>query len=207
MSKSDTFLKKQLDSIGDVGKLKRRRFIGGSNQDQELWQHGGLTFGINKILYGSCDFAWYTDEKWDDPFNGKSVDKKPQLVVEATDALNTRSFGDAQIQRIHHALGPFLCNIDSVYWLRSTSNSERLQEYVAGTALFLTQYYRGRGLTSSYLITTDLVDIKNLVIALGKFGSNSKMYSKVKKEIRQKIHNIFHDYFQLYDSKSNNLNK
>ena len=196
MSKSDTVLKKQLDSIGDVEKLKRRRFIGGSTQDQELWQDGGLTFGINKTPYGSCDFAWYTDEKWDDPYNGKSVDKKPQLVVEATDALNTRSFGDAQIQRIHHALGPFLCNVDSVYWLRGTSNSERLQEYVAGTALFLTQYHQARGLTSSYLITTDLVDIKNLVIALGKFGANSREYSEVKRKIWQKMYNIFYDYLK-----------
>ena len=170
MSKSDTVLKRQLDSIGDVGKLQRRRFIGTSVEDQVLWYKGGLTFGVNKIAYGSCDFAWYTDEKWVDPYNGKSVDKKPQLVVEATDGLNTRSFGDAQAQRLHHALGPFLCNVDSVYWLRSISNSERLQEYVPGSAFFLTQYYqKERGLTSSYLVTTDIADIKNLVTALGKF--------------------------------------
>ena len=58
MSKSDTVLKKQLDSIGDVGNLKRRRFIGGSTYDQKLWQDEGLTFGINKIPYGFCHGFW-----------------------------------------------------------------------------------------------------------------------------------------------------
>jgi hypothetical protein len=197
MSKSDAILKKQLDdAIGSPGNLKRRRFISGSNQDQHLWKDGGLTFGLDGIPYGSCDFGWYTEEEWLDPFDNQIYSEKPQLIVEATDALNTRSFGDAQVQRIHHGLGSFRCNVDTVYWLRSVSDSERLQEYVPGTAYFLTNFYQKQGLTSSYLVTTDLEDIRELVELLGAGGNNSKKYKKKKKEILQTMHDYFFNFLQ-----------
>jgi|SaaInlStandDraft_2_1057019.scaffolds.fasta_scaffold21424_2 hypothetical protein len=197
MSKSDAILKKQLDnSIGSPGNLKRRRFISGSNQDQNLWKDGGLTFGINGVSYGSCDFAWYTEESWVDPFDQQPYPERPQLVVEATDALNTRSFGDAQVQRIHHGLGSFRCNVDTVYWLRSVDDSERLQEYVPGVGYFLTNFYQKHGLTSSYLITTDLEDIRELVELLGAGGNQSKKYKKKKKEILQKMYDYFYNFLQ-----------
>jgi len=197
MSKSDAILKKQLDdTIGSPGNLKRRRFISGSNQDQHLWKDGGLTFGINDIPYGSCDFAWYTEDSWVDPFNNQTYSEKPQLVVEATDALNTRSFGDAQVQRIHHGLGSFRCNVDTVYWLRSVNDSERLQEYVPGAAYFLTDFYQKRGLTSSYLVTTNLEDIRELAELLGNGGNQNKKYKKKKKEILQDMHDYFFDFLQ-----------
>lgn len=196
MSKSDAILKRQLDDIGDHGNLKRRRFIGGSNQDQQLWKDGGLTFGIDGIPYGSCDFAWYTEEKWIDPFDNKSYSIKPQLVVEATDALNTRSFGDAQIQRLHHGLGSFRCNVDTVYWLRSTEDSEKIQEYVPGAAYFMTQFYQAQGHTSSYLVTTELEDIRELAELLGNGGNQSEDYQNKKKEILQKMHDQFFNFLQ-----------
>ncbi|MGC8621994.1 MAG: hypothetical protein ACP5U0_08785 [Caldisphaera sp.] len=183
MSKSDDAMKKLLDSIGDRGKLKRRRFFGSSIKDQDPWSDGGLSFGINNVMYGSCDFAWYTEEPWEDPFTQKNTLYKPILVIEATDCLNTKSWGSAQIQRFHHALGPFLCNINSIYYLHAGPESVSLRPYLAGSAYYITKYYKTKGLNAAYLVTTDINDIKDLVDIIARYGESSK-------ECKQKLDDI-----------------
>ena len=203
MSKSDAAMKKQLDSIGDHGKLKRRRFIGGSKQDQQLWKDGGLTFGINGVSYGSCDFAWYVEKKWKDPFDKKETEQRPVLVVEATDCLNTRSYGSAQIQRFHHGLGSFLCGINSVYYLNKGPEAERLRPYLPGAAYFATQYHRSKGLKAAYLVTTDINDIECLVVLLAQYGENSKQFQQKIDEILGKMLAHFNKVFQSKRYKGN----
>lgn len=173
MTKSDDVLKRILDTIGDKGSLKRRRFIGTSRQDQEPWSKGGLSFGIDGIMYGSCDFAWFVNENWNDPFDGSISNQKPCIVVEATDCLNTRSWGNAQIQRFHHGLGPFLCGVISVYYLKKGPTAEPVRPYLTAAAFYATKYYRSKRNTAAYLVTTDINDIKELVVLLATKGENS----------------------------------
>ena len=196
MSKSDAVMKRQLDTIENPGNLKKRRFIGGSNQDQQLWKDGGLTFGINGVSFGSCDFEWYVEEKWEDPFDKKTTNQRPVLVIEATDCLNTRSWGSAQIQRFHHVLGSFLCGINSVYYLNEGPEAERLRPYLTGAAYFATQYHRSKGLKAAYLVTTDINDIQCLVVLLAQYGENSKQFQQKIDEILAKMLAHFNEVFQ-----------
>lgn len=195
MSKSDAAMKKKLDTIGDVGKLKRRRFIDSSTMDQKPWISGGLSFGKNRLMYGSCDFAWFANEKWHDPFSGKDCEQKPYLVVEATDCLNTRSWGSAQIQRFHHALGPFLCGVNAVYYLNKGPSSEQLRPYLTFAAYTATQIAHSQGQHASYLVTTELSDVKKLVILLAKEGNSGKNFQKKVNEILQNMINYFNATF------------
>jgi len=177
MSKTDTAIKRMLDDIGDQGNLKRRRFFGTSRLDQELWSNDGLSFGINGFVYGSCDFAWYADEEWIEPYKGQKCAQRPYLVIEGTDCLNTRSWGSAQIQRFHHAMGPFLCGINSVYFL----NKGRLpiRPYLPAAAYFASKYHRSLGNNASYMVTDDIQDIRDLVLTMGSSGIESEFKGKV----------------------------
>jgi len=195
MSKSDAAMKKKLDQIGDVGKLKRRRFIDSSSQDQELWSKGGLSFGINGLVYGSCDFAWFANENWHENYSNIHCKEKPYLVVEATDCLNTRSWGSAQIQRFHHALGPFLCDIDSIYYLNKGPTAERLRPYLCAAAYFATFTSRNSGNKASYLVITEIDDIKKLVKLLSQTGKNSPEFKKQVEIILEKMIAYFNKTF------------
>jgi hypothetical protein len=184
-------MKRKLDSIGDVGQLTRRRFVGSSRQDQELWSRGGLSFGFNGFVYGSCDFAWYAEEEWIDPYNGQKSYQKPVIVVEATDCLNTRSWGSAQVQRFHHAYGPFLCGINSIYFL----NRGRLpiRPYLEAAAYYATLYHRKLGNDAAYLITDDINDIRRLVVLAAKYGTRSP-------EFQQEVTRILKNMKQYFDA-------
>ena len=203
MSKSDAAMKSLLDGIGDKGQLKRFRFIESNSQEHNEWAENGLSFGINGIMYGACDFAWYTDAEWKDPFNGVVIKKKPVLVVEATDCLNTKSWGSAQIQRFHHALGPFLCNVNSIYYLNKGPNAVSLRPYLAGSAYFITKYYRDRGHKAAYMIITDINEVKELVEIIAKFGEDS---SKCKQKIDTILSNMLEYFNKTFKSEKFNGN-
>jgi len=195
MSKSDAAMKRKLDQIGDVGKLKRRRFIDSSSQDQELWSNNGLSFGINGLVYGSCDFAWYANESWQEKHSNRLCKEKPYLVIEATDCLNTRSWGSAQIQRFHHALGSFLCGIDSVYYLNKGPTAEMLRPYLCASAYFATFTSRNYGNKASYLVTTEIDDVKKLVNLLDNKGKNSPEFKKQVEIILEEMISYFNKTF------------
>ena len=57
---SDELVKRELiDSIGvEHDGLTARVFPEGSNQDQRMFDEGGLTFSYQKSNYGSCDLAY-----------------------------------------------------------------------------------------------------------------------------------------------------
>ena len=141
MSKTDDFIKSELDSIQSVN-MKKRFFLGTSSQDQKLWGEGGLTFGINGYRYGSLDFAWYKDKNWTDPYTNKVINKKPIIVVEGSDCLNTRSWGNAQIQRFHHLYGAFLSDLCAVYYLRKGEHDIRPELF--GAVSYLNKNYRNK---------------------------------------------------------------
>lgn len=191
--KTDEAMKRKLDSIGDVGELKRRRFPGSSRQDQELWSRGGLSFGFKGVLYGSCDFAWYVDNKWIDPYNGQISSKRPVIAVEATDCLNTRSWGSAQVQRFHHAYGSFLCGINSIYFL----NKGRLpiRPYLEAAAYYATLYHRKSGNEAAYLITDDVNDVRQLVVLASNYGVESRGFQEKVGKILGKMRDYFNDTF------------
>lgn len=189
-SKTDTAIKRILDDIGDQGTLKRRRFLGSSHQDQELWANGGLSFGFNGFVYGSCDFAWYSEEEWVDSYTNRRCSEKPYLAIEGTDCLNTRSWGSAQIQRFHHAMGPFLCGINSIYYLKRGSHSMR--PYLAAAAYYASIYQHSKGNHASYLVTNDIDDIRELVTKIGNSGLESK---ETKEKIVQILNNML-SYFE-----------
>ena len=173
MAKTDDIIKVELSEIGDYKNLKRRGFIGSSNHDQDLWTDGGLTFSFGGKVYGSNDFAWYIDEAWVDPSTGIRCNKKPVLVVEGTHCLNTESFGTAQIQRFHHAYGPFRNGIISVYYLRKGKHEIRhdllLAAYIAN---FVHGYKQNH---CAYLVTEEIEDIQQLVKLIGDYGETSTL--------------------------------
>jgi len=193
LSKTDTAIKRMLDAIGDQGNLRRRRFLGTSRLDQNLWSNGGLSFGLNGFVYGSCDFAWFAQEQWVDPFNGAQCDEKPYLVIEGTDCLNTRSWGSAQVQRFHHALGPFLCGVNSVYFLNRGAFSMR--PYLPASAYYASLDGRHKGNRASYLITDDINDIRDLVTIMGTSGVESTDFEAKSTEILDKMIGYFNQTF------------
>lgn len=201
MSKTDTVVKRMLDQIGDQGNLRRRRFLGTSRLDQELWSNGGLSFGVNGFIYGSCDFAWFAKEEWVDPFNGTKCNEKPYLVVEGTDCLNTRSWGSAQTQRFHHALGPFLCGINSVYFLNR--GVFPIRPYLPAAAYYASHYEHQKGNNASYLITDDINDIRDLVVIAGTLGIKSNNFKDKVDEILQKMFSYFNATFRSSHFDSN----
>jgi hypothetical protein len=80
---SDEIIKREIiDTLGYETKgIKLRIFPQSSNEDQKPFSEGGLTFGFEGVSYGSCDAAWYVDEKWVDGLNGKEINKKPVIAL------------------------------------------------------------------------------------------------------------------------------
>jgi hypothetical protein len=185
-------MKLLLDKIGDVKQVKRRRFIGTSRRDQDLWSEGGLSFGLKGVVYGSCDFAWFRDEAWEDPLTHRKCEQRPLLVIEATDCLNTRSWGSAQIQRFHHALGAFLCGINSVYFLNRGEFSMR--PYLPAAAYFASRYH-GKQANAAYMVTNDLTDIQALVHSIGEYGENSKEFHDEVERVLVNMLSYFNETF------------
>ncbi len=74
-----------------------------SDEDSILWNEGGLCFQdpVSKSNLGSNDAGWF-------------LDGLPIFIVEATFATERGQFGDGQLNRISHSLGPALNGVYGV---------------------------------------------------------------------------------------------
>ncbi|MFH1543238.1 MAG: hypothetical protein ABIE03_01765 [Patescibacteria group bacterium] len=188
MSKTDDIIKRELSSIGNTDTLKRRVYIGSSNHDQDIWAEGGLSFGINGVVYGSNDFAWFADEEWFDPFTQQIVNSSPKIVIEGSHCLNTRSWGNAQLQRFHHAYGALLNNILSIYYLKK--GQHEIRHDLMAAALSASEEH-SQDPCIRYLITDELSDIKKLV----KCYENTTDLKEIIKQIENKMLKTFNRFF------------
>ncbi len=182
---SDEMIKREIiDAFGtDYKGLSLWAFPESSNADQLVFgDDGGLTFGVNGVLYGSCDACWVKKEPWINPYNNGKTSFKPIIALEGTDALNRGSSGNAQYQRFHHALGAVKSGIIGVYYLKK--GTHKIQEDLYGMAYYATKVEKG-----VYLIINDLQDLQNLLDAvsdetrLGEYleSQQKRMYSIFKK--------------------------
>jgi hypothetical protein len=154
---ADELVKQEIfDTLGSVNKYSIRIFMQSSNKDQDLFSQGGLTFGVKGTKYGSCDAAWELPAPWVDPFDGKTYKQTPVIALEATDALNRNSTGNAQYQRFHHALGAVRGGSVGFYYLRPGIDTIRPELY--GMANFASQMESG-----NYFVTDDLNQIRRLL--------------------------------------------
>jgi len=155
---SDEIIKREIiDCLGhEINDIKLRIFPQSSNADQKPFSEGGLTFGFKGVSYGSCDAAWYVDEKWIDGLNGKEIEQRPVIALEGTDALNRNSGGNALYQRFHHALGAVKNGVVGIYYLKK--GKQRIQPDLFGMAYFASKVEKGK-----YLITDDLTVVKDLL--------------------------------------------
>ena len=185
---SDEIIKREIvDCLGYENQgIKLRIFPQSSNEDQKPFSEGGLTFGFKGVSYGSCDAAWYVNEKWVDGLNGKEIDKKPVIALEGTDALNRNSGGNALYQRFHHALGAVKNGVVGVYYLKK--GKQKIQPDLFGIAYFASKVEKGK-----YLIIDDLSVIKDL---LEKY-KNPKDFSKYINSYLEKMHEIFIKKFNV----------
>jgi len=159
---SDEIIKREIiDKFGTNYKgLSLWAFPESSNADQIAFgDNGGLTFGVNGVLYGSCDACWVKKEPWINPFNNQKVSYRPIIALEGTDALNRKSTGNAQYQRFHHALGAVKAGIIGVYYLKK--GTCKIQEDLYGMAYYASKVEKG-----TYLIINDLDDLENLLDAV-----------------------------------------
>jgi len=185
-NKSDEIIKRELIDIGDVNGLRLRIFPGGSREDQKHWVDGGLSFGYENIMYGSCDGVWYVEKKWVDPLSGRESRTTPILAVEGTLALERGSSGNAQYQRFFHALGAILSGVVGVYYLRAGKDPIRYD--LPKAALNASEMHR-----VDYFVVDDLREVENLVNAL---ASNDKTkYSETALKIKEKMNSYFNKVF------------
>ena len=179
---SDEIIKREIiDCLGhEIHNIKLRIFPQSSNEDQKPFSEGGLTFGFKGVSYGSCDSAWYVDEKWIDGLNGKEIDKKPIIALEGTDALNRNSGGNALYQRFHHALGAVKNGLIGVYYLKK--GKQKIQPDLFGIAYFASKFEKGK-----YLIIDDLSVVKDLLDCY----KNPKEFSDYIDNYLKKMYDIF----------------
>lgn len=146
---SDEIIKREIiDYLGyETHGIKLRVFPQSSNEDQKPFSEGGLTFGYKGVSYGSCDAAWYVDEKWVDGLNEKEINQKPVIALEGTDALNRNSGGNALYQRFHHALGAVKNGVVGVYYLKK--GKTKIQPDLFGMAYFASKVEKGKYLGKS----------------------------------------------------------
>jgi len=115
---SDTRVKETLKDISRAANLKNLilRVFDESNDDQKLWNKGGLTFEDNEILYGSNDAGWFLKKPY--IINNKKIsDFTPVLLVEGSYGTETGNVGSAQYARFSHALGPAKEGFIGVYFI------------------------------------------------------------------------------------------
>ena len=93
---SDSKVKRKLLEIHQEAKLKnlKPRWHEESNDDQKLWNDGGLTFSHDGFEYGSNDFGWYLDKP--SMINGIKSKTTPVVIVEGTKGINSGNTGSAQ---------------------------------------------------------------------------------------------------------------
>lgn len=191
MSKTDDIVKRELSSIGDHPPLYRRVFLGSSNYDQKTWSQNGLTFGINGVEYGSNDFAWYKNENWKDPLNNTVCNKRPVVVIEASHCLNTKSYGNAQLQRFHHAYGSLLSGILSIYYLKKGPLLIRHDLLAAALAASNTVGNR----FTRYIVTDELSNVSDIVNTIADKGENSEELAYLLNQIELKMEAGFNNFF------------
>ena len=186
-NKSDEIIKRELGDIGNVDDLKLRIFPGGSREDQKHWVDGGLAFGYDNVMYGSCDGAWYRDGPWADPLSKRKSDAIPVVAVEGTLALERGSSGNAQYQRFFHALGAVLSGVVGVYYLRSGTVPIR---YDLPQAALNASDMHG----VDYLVIDKLTALQEIVEAL---ASNTKeQYDKVAKKLKAAMAGYFGEFLK-----------
>ncbi len=177
---SDQIVKNQIkEELGyENGKIKLRVYFEGSNDDQIPFAEGGLTFGSNGTLYGSCDAAWYIDDtNYFDEISGKMINQKPIIGLEGTDALQRGSSGNAQYQRFHHALGAVREGLIGIYYLKPGIKKVRLDLYeMAYNASMLEK--------GTYLITQSLDLVRDIINLINTYGENS---DELKLFLREKL--------------------
>ncbi|MGB3346656.1 MAG: hypothetical protein WBA71_05355 [Candidatus Humimicrobiia bacterium] len=185
--KSDQIIKNEFSEIGNINDLELRIFPVGSREDQKHWIEGGLSFGYNSIRYGSCDGAWYREEKWHDPLSKKVSLQKPILAVEGTLALERGSSGNAQYQRFFHALGAVLSGVIGIYYLRK--GKDVLRYDLPKAALNVSEIHG-----TDYLVVTELDDIKELVESMAQ--NNQARFQKAVARIKSEMEKYFQVVFQ-----------
>lgn len=193
---SDQIVKNEIiEKLGiEKGNVELRIFPEGSNEDQVLFQNGGLTFGYDGVEYGSCDAAWYIDgEIWHDGFNEIEVNQKPIIALEGTDALQRGSSGNAQYQRFHHALGAVKNGLIGIYYLKP--GKLKVQPDLYGMAYFASKYEAG-----TYLIIQDLGIIDDILDIYVKYGENSPELCNFLDECLNDMYDIwFKEKFSQYN--------
>jgi len=187
---SDEVIKREIvDTLGvRYGRIFLRAFPQSSRQDQDLFSKGGLTFGYNNVLYGSCDACWYINEKWVDGYDGTVVDKKPVIALEGTDALNRKSSGNAQYQRFHHALGAVRNGVIGIYYLKK--GIDRIRPDLFGIAYFASKFEKG-----DYLVIDDLKIVKDI---LSLYDSPLKLKNYVSEYLNSMFFLFNSEFNKLY---------
>lgn len=187
---SDELIKREIiEAVKDVDSgLKLRIFPQSSNQDQLNFGDGGLTFGVDGVLYGSCDAVWYLDSYWVDKYDGRKLSKKPAVALEGTDALSRGSSGNAQYQRFHHALGAVRNGLLGIYYFRP--GNSKIQEDLFGMAFNASQIELG-----NYLIIDNLNLLRELLATFGTEKHN-EIVSQVLNIMQKKYQEAFYAKYQ-----------
>ena len=160
-----------------------RIFPQSSRDDQKNFSDGGLTFGVNGTLFGSCDAAWFKVEPWMDQNDGLVYPIKPVLALEATDALSRGSSGNAQYQRFHHALGAVRNGVTGVYYFRK--GPDKIQPDLFGMAVAASKIEG-----TPYVVTDDLQVVKSILRK-----QESESYTDYLGEVLTQMEIIFKDSF------------
>jgi len=173
---SDELIKREIVDffIKQNGLPDLRIFPQSSKDDQQLFSRGGLTFGVAGTMYGSCDVAWLTQDKWKDLYDGSTYDLRPIVALEGTDALNRGSSGNAQYQRFHHALGAVRNGVVGIYYFRS--GIDKIQPDLFGMAVSASKLEK-----TPYLITDDLNEVKKIVKSASSGNLDGYLNDQVKK--------------------------
>jgi len=92
----DKKIREKLKPLG-LDELLQLRIFDESNEDAKLWEQGGLSFKdpVTGMSLGSNDAGW-------------SIEGKPLVIVEGTFGTERGQFGDGQLNRASHSLGPAL---------------------------------------------------------------------------------------------------
>ena len=194
---SDQIIKNEIiEKVGyQKGKVRLRIFPEGSNDDQIPFEDGGLTFGQDGILYGSCDAVWYIDNSnWKNPYNNKIINKKPLIALEGTDALQRGSSGNAQYQRFHHALGAVRNGLIGIYYLKPGKDSICLELYEMAYNASIKE-------NGTYLVIQDLDIVSRIIDITNKYGEDSVELKDYLKQELNNMHKIWVDkkFAPMYD--------
>ena len=94
LTEIDMHVRKRLSDKNIIVDLEFRIFDE-SDEDAILWENGGLTFKDpnTKYEYGSNDCGW-------------AIDNYPILIVEGTFGTERGQFGNGQLNRVSHPVGP-----------------------------------------------------------------------------------------------------